>query len=118
MEIKEKNYSEEKLVVFDMIGTLTTEPHLISKVFMTALPGFDRDTVKKYYEEYKIDNISRETFWENVGIKEFEELERKFLDSVLLRERITTLLKEMKKHYRLAILSNILKSGDISCLKI
>ena len=45
-----------------MIGTLTTEPHLISKVFMTALPGFDRDTVKKYYEEYKIDNISRETF--------------------------------------------------------
>lgn len=109
MEIKEKNYSEEKLVVFDMIGTLTTEPHLISQVFLSAIPGLERDVVKKYYEEYKVDNISRETFWENVGIKEFEELERKFLDSIFLRERITTLLKEMKKHYRLAILSNIPK---------
>lgn len=106
MEIKEKSYTEEKLVVFDMIGTLTTEPHLISKVFMTALPGFDRDTVKKYYEAYKIDSISRETFWESIGIKEFEELEKKFLDSVFLREGIIKFLTEMKEHYKLAILSN------------
>ncbi len=109
MNIKTQEYTDEKLVVFDMIGTLTTNPHLISDVFRSVIPNIERDLIKKHYEEYKVDNIRRETFWKNIGIENFEGLERKFLDSILLREGVLELLQKMEEKHLLAILSNIPK---------
>ncbi|MGI5897753.1 MAG: HAD family hydrolase [Candidatus Dojkabacteria bacterium] len=109
MDIKERTYTDQKLVVFDMIGTLTTDPRLISHVFLSTFPNMDRDLVKKHYKEYKVNNIDRETFWKNIGITDFEEAEKKFLNKIELRNGIIELLIQMKQKHKLAILSNISK---------
>lgn len=109
LEIQEQEYSDDKLVVFDMIGTLTTNPHLISEVFHSVFPEIDKTLVKKHYEEYKVDNINRETFWRNIGIKDFEDKEKKFLESITLRDDVFKTLKRMKSLFCLGILSNIPK---------
>ncbi len=107
--IEKREFSDDKLIVFDMIGTLTTNPHLISQIFYLTFPSIDTKLVKKYYEDYKIDKISKEEFWRGVGFEKFSDQESRFLMNISLKEGVVDMLRVLKNHYRLAILSNIPK---------
>lgn len=109
MESEIKQYSNEKVIVFDMIGTLTTNPHLISQIFYLTFPSIDTKTVRKYYEDYKVDRIDRKTFWNSVGFDNFSTQESRFLGNISLKQGVLDMLNVLKKHYKLALFSNIPK---------
>jgi|GEM_PF-7130264 len=102
-------YGNEKLIVFDMIGTLTTNPHLISQIFHLTFPSIDVPMVRKYYAKYSVDKISRKTFWRGVGFQNFPSQEAKFLGNITLKQGVLEMLGELKKDYKLALFSNIPK---------
>ena len=109
MDSKTKQYSNEKLIIFDMIGTLTTNPHLISQIFYLTFPSADIPEVKKYYEDYKVDKIDRKTFWNGVGFENFSTQEARFLGNISLKQGVLDMLKDLKEDYKLALFSNIPK---------
>ena len=102
-------FSDQKLVIFDMIGTLTTERHLVSVIMKEVLPMFKSEKLKKYYEKYKVDEISNKEFWSKLEIGNCYEIEKRILEKVVLREEVPKLLEDLKTKYKLAILSNIPK---------
>jgi HAD superfamily hydrolase (TIGR01549 family)/HAD superfamily hydrolase (TIGR01509 family) len=99
-------YTEEKLGVFDLMGTLTQEEHLISVTLNEVLPDMDYKEVKKQYELYKVDKISNKEFWNSIGVTEYRETEKRFLDKVVLKKGVRKELKKLNKHFKLSILSN------------
>lgn len=101
-----RKYSNEKLVVFDMMGTLTTEPHIISVTMREVLPNMDYKKVKEEYEKFKINKISREEFWNNIGVMDIQKIEEAFLKKLKLKDGIEVVLNKIKKYSKLAILSN------------
>lgn len=109
LKVEEKKYSKEKLVVFDMVGTLTTQPHLISVILGNILVNRDVKDIKKEYELYKVNKISNDEFWKRIGVKNSKEVEERFFNKIRLREGAKKVLKDLRKEYRLAILSNIPK---------
>lgn len=109
LKVEERTYSKEKLVVFDMVGTLTTQPHLISVILGNILVNKDVKDIKKEYELYKVNKISNEEFWKRIGVKNSKEVEERFFKKITLREGATGVLKDLRKGYKLAILSNIPK---------
>ena len=113
MDSKIKKYSNEKLIVFDMIGTLTTNPHLISQVFHLTFPSIDINLVRKYYKNYKLGKISQKQFWKGIGFDNFSTQETRFLGNLALKQGVMEMLEVFKKHYKLALFSNIPKEwGD------
>ena len=109
MDFKNKQFSNDKLIVFDMIGTLTTNPHLISQIFYLTFPSIDTKLVKKYYEDYKVDRIDRKAFWSGVGFDNFSSQEKRFLGNINFKQGVFDMLGLLKKRYKLALFSNIPK---------
>lgn len=109
MITENKQYSNEKAIVFDMIGTLTTNPHLISQIFYLTFPSIDTKLVKKYYEDYKVDRIDRKAFWSGVGFDNFLTQEKRFLENINFKQGVLDMLEVLKKQYKLALFSNIPK---------
>ena len=109
MDSKIKKYSNDKLIVFDMIGTLTTNPHLISQVFHLTFPSIDINLVRKYYKNYKLGKISQKQFWKGIGFDNFSTQETRFLGNLALKQGVIEMLEVLKKHYKLALFSNIPK---------
>lgn len=109
MDSETKQYSNEKLIIFDLIGTLTTNPHLISQIFYLTFPSIDTHLVREYYNDYKIDKIDRKAFWNGVGFDNFSTQEARFLGNISLKQGVLDMLKVFKKYYKLALFSNIPK---------
>ncbi len=109
MDSETKQYSNEKLIIFDLIGTLTTNPHFISQIFYLTFPSINTDLVREYYNDYKIDKIDRKAFWNGVGFDNFSTQEARFLGNISLKQGVLDMLKVFKKYYKLALFSNIPK---------
>ncbi len=109
MGLETKQYSNEKLIIFDLIGTLTTNPHFISQIFYLTFPSINTDLVREYYNDYKIDKIDRKAFWNGVGFDNFSTQEARFLGNISLKQGVLDMLKVFKKYYKLALFSNIPK---------
>jgi putative hydrolase of the HAD superfamily len=105
----EQKSTSEKLIVLDMIGTLTDEIHIVSKYLNELLEGHDRRKIREYYELYKIDQVSRGLFWKQFGVDNIDEYEKRFLNRINFRAEMPDVLSSLKKNYRMAILSNIPK---------
>lgn len=105
------------LVIFDMIGVLTTEPHLVSVTIRNLLPELDITKIKENYEQYKVGEIINFQFWQNLGIKNPENIENTLIDQIKLREEVPQLLESLKDKVTLAILSNIPKEWGNSIIK-
>jgi len=99
---------KEKLIVFDMMGTLTTNPHLVSDILSRFLSKTDKKAIRSAYELYKIDKISNLEFWSRVDAKD-RNIEKKMLKGIELRKETMSVLRTLKRDYRLAILSNVPK---------
>jgi len=91
-----------------MMGTLTTNPHLVSDILSRFFSKTDKKTIRNAYELYKIDKISNLEFWSRVNAKD-QGIEKEMLEGVELREETIDVLDRLKGEYRLAILSNVPK---------
>ncbi len=118
LNIKEKKYSNKKLLIFDMIGVLTNESFLIKSMFQKLNPNIDIDKVQKHYDDYKINKINNKEFWENIGFKNnFVDFEKKLINEIKFRKNTIKVLKELKEKNELALLSNIPKEWGEMILK-
>jgi putative hydrolase of the HAD superfamily len=99
-------YTDGKLVVFDMMGTLTEEEHIISVSLNEVIPDMDYKLVKEQYELYKVNKINNHEFWSNIGVSDYKETEKTFLNKIALKKGVKKYLKKISKHAQLAILSN------------
>jgi HAD superfamily hydrolase (TIGR01509 family) len=108
-KIKQKGYKDnEKMIVFDLSGTLIEEVHTIRNVLhpLTKERGLNLnyEEVRGLYELYKKGNIDETTFNKLIP----KEIEAEFLDKLkILKSSIDTVRYLKKKGYVLGILSNI-----------
>ncbi|MDD3647583.1 MAG: HAD-IA family hydrolase [Candidatus Dojkabacteria bacterium] len=115
--ISKIRYSGKKLVVFDLIGTVTDEPHLVRNI-LTPLLSLPYKRIRKEYAEYNIDSISRNVFWKNLKVTNYEDIESRMIASVKPRVGIFDLLKKLKKKgLSTAILSNMPKEWGREVIK-
>ena len=107
MEESNKDNEKERLVIFDMIGTLTSNPHLISQILHLMIPNKSINLIRREYWNYQVSRISKSTFWNNIGVANYEDFEERFLSKILFKMGVLEMATRMKKDSRLAILSNI-----------
>lgn len=114
LDIEGKERKGGKIVVFDMMGTIFKEGHIISKMLVPLLHEKEIDKsykeVKSAYVEYSKGEISQEEFRELVP----KEIEKEFLDSMEINKEVLKIIKNWKsREVALGILSNIPKPwGD------
>lgn len=106
LKLKKIKYSNKKLLVFDLIGTLTQQQHIISENLFNLIK-IDKNILKQNYDLFKINEISQDKFWKNLNIKDFKKIEQLFLDSINIEKSSINLLKILNKRYQLVLLSNI-----------
>ncbi|MGI6443784.1 MAG: HAD family hydrolase [Candidatus Dojkabacteria bacterium] len=107
MEESNKDNEKERLVIFDMIGTLTSNPHLISQILHLMIPNKSINLIRREYWNYQVSRISKSTFWNNIGVANYKDFEERFLSKILFKMGVLEMATRMKKDSRLAILSNI-----------
>ena len=117
LNIKRTEYSAKKVIVFDMLGTLTTNAHLVSSILTKLLPDRKRDDIKREYELYKVGKISGDEFWKRLNVDNPATFERGLFSKIRLRKGVMALLDELSRKYDLAILSNIPKEWGASISK-
>lgn len=106
LKISDTTYSEKRLIAIDLNGTLTTESHIVAKLLRAVVPK-NYKLLKTQYEDYKVSRISNRTFWRNLGVDDPRKTEQRFFKQFTLRNDVIKLLTDLKKHYSLAILSNM-----------
>ncbi len=94
------------IVAFDTMGVLFPEAHMVRNGLMKVLPNRDYSTVKHFYNLYTLGRISREEFWSRLNIKDFEKVERKFLNLFDIDKDVFDVLRYLKQKYRLGIITN------------
>jgi FMN phosphatase YigB (HAD superfamily) len=105
-----------KCVVFDLMGVIFSEGHIIRKILHPMLENrFSYDYVKKMYLEYTDGNLKNEDFWRKFFPKgSYKEFERKFLDSIQIDKDFYMVNKELKRRkLKLAVLSHLPKEWGI-----
>lgn len=113
LKISTLDYSPKPLVIFDLIGTLTTEPHLVRKTLSQVLAKnnikVEYQKVKTLYEKLKVGAITDEDFWLGVGARPEEQgsLEDRLIDQIQLRQESMQAISDVSRNCYTAILSNI-----------
>ncbi len=105
LKIKKKTFRNRKMVVFDLMGGLFDEPHIIKNVLSPLMKNkISYKKLKKIYEKYSLGRISQREFQKTVP----EYIEKEAIDSVSLKKDMIKTIKWLrKKKYMLGILSNI-----------
>lgn len=115
--VEDHIYSDQKLVVFDLMGTLTTEGHLVKVILSEVISKYGKATPEKIsetYERYKVAEIDDAEFWEEVGVTKIADAEREMLKKVEPFPGVNEMLVELKKIVKIAILSNLpARWGDL-----
>jgi putative hydrolase of the HAD superfamily len=97
-----------QLVAFDLFGVIIEEGHLVRNVLRPLLPsGHAQARVKPLYNDYNLARIDEQAFWSGLGIEDFAEIRRAFLDAFRLDPDYAEILEALAARYRLAILSNL-----------
>jgi putative hydrolase of the HAD superfamily len=108
--ITQKKLITKQVIVFDLMGALFTEGHIISKMLLPLLTKkkikIDYKKLKESYIEYTLGKITQKEFWKIIPQK----FEKEFLDSMKLDKDVLRVIEYLKKRgYLLGILSNIPK---------
>ncbi len=112
--IRRKTFSKGKMIVFDLMGNLFREGHIIHNLLLPILHRenikVDYKTLKNLYVEYSLGLVNRKEFHRIVP----EKIEKEFLNSIELDNEAFKIIKWLKKKgLFLGVLSNIPKEwGD------
>ncbi|MCD6381560.1 MAG: HAD family hydrolase [Candidatus Aenigmarchaeota archaeon] len=94
------------IIAFDIMGVLFPESHMVRNGLMKVLPNHDYSAVKHFYNLYTIGQISRKEFWSKLNVRNFKEIEEKFLDLFSIDKDIFNVLEYLKQKYKLGIITN------------
>lgn len=100
------------VVIFDMMGVIFTEGHIIKDVLHPMLqqrfPGLTYEVVKEPYEHYSTGQLNRLGFWLALRIRDHKGYEKKFLDSLKLNPEFLETAKYLKsKGHEIIIFTNL-----------
>ncbi|MBU5557483.1 MAG: HAD-IA family hydrolase [Candidatus Aenigmatarchaeota archaeon] len=100
------------VLIFDMMGIIFTEGHIIKNVLHPMLqkrfPGLTYEAVKEPYDRYSIGQLNRLGFWLALGIKDYEQFEKEFLDSFKLAPDFIEMAEYLRsKGHEIIIFSNM-----------
>lgn len=109
-------YSNEKMVIFDLIGTISPAYHLVSIVLSDLLKQ-SPDEIRPAYEKYKTGEIQCEEFWKIMGVVDYKQMESELIRKLSPRKAMLKVLEILKQKYRLVILSNIPKEWGYAVVK-
>lgn len=116
INIKKKKYLKDKLIIFDLIGTISLTRHLVSIVLEKLLKKSPEE-IRPVYEKYKVGKISQKEFWQAMNITDFMEIENDLINSIKPRELMFKILKNLSKKHHLVVLSNIPKEWGYALVK-
>jgi len=110
LNIRKKHLSHKKIVIFDLMGTIFKESHIIKNLFYPIAKKrriiTDYNQLKGIYSKYCLGEISQKSFWKIIP----RDIEKEFLDSIKLNKNILKISGWLKnKGYLLGILSNMPK---------
>lgn len=110
LNLDKRNLISRKVLVFDLMGNIFKEGHVIKNLLFPILirNGIktDYNRLKEIYVNYSIGRLTQKQFRKSVP----KEIEKEFLDSMKLDEKMLKDIKLFKKkRYLLGILSNIPK---------
>lgn len=114
--IKEKQFSERKLLVLDFVGTLTNEKNIIEEVLCTFIhkePAF----VSAEYQLFRQGQIEEAAFWYKLGISEMTKAHKSIDASVTIRKSVVALLNRLAKNYTLVLLTDFPRQWGRSIMK-
>ena len=115
--LERRKYVESSLVVFDLVGTMTKERHLVSTLLAEILRKGKED-IRPSYELYKEGKVRKEEFWKSFGIEEYDEYEDRVIAGLGIDENMLKVIKDLnEKGFKLTILSNIPKEWGYAFLK-
>ncbi len=100
-----------KLIAFDLMGVIFTEPHIISNLLYSLLPEpKDYAFIKEKYSLYTKGKISNQEFWKSVykGYN-YEDFEKTYLDKIKIDKDYKEIINYLKQKYELGIISNLPK---------
>jgi len=106
-------YSSKSLLIFDLVGTLTTESHLVRdtlrKVLQKKKIRYNYSVAKKAYEALKVSEISDDEFWGKIGVPHDIQLDTEIvlINAIKLRSDVTSILSSLHQKHKTALLSNI-----------
>jgi len=100
------------VVIFDLMGTIFTESHIIQNVLHPMLqkrfPGLSYDVVKEAYNKYSIGKMNRLGFWLAMCVKDYDAFEKKYLDTFKLNPDFMSIIKYLKaKGHEIVIFTNL-----------
>jgi FMN phosphatase YigB (HAD superfamily) len=111
-----EEFTQDKLIILDLIGTLTKHNHLRSEV-LTKEFELSLNHVTEPYEQYKVNEIPKKEFWKKLGIENYKEAEERLLSYMELKPEAIKLIKKLQGKAKLAILSNIPKDWGEAIIK-
>lgn len=83
-----------KTIIFDLMGVIFPEGHVIKKIFHPLLGG-DYANIKAAYNEYARGKIGNAEFLQRTGIDKTQEA--RFLDAIRIDAEAVTVLPELKR---------------------
>jgi putative hydrolase of the HAD superfamily len=131
-----------KWIIFDVMGVIFTvgddTNDLLVPFIQESNPHISRETINAAYLRASLGQISSRQFWNEVGLHEYPQIEKAYLDSRLtLDPGFKSMAKRLQKHFHLGLLSNdvsewsvylrkrhrldffptVVISGDVGCRK-
>jgi HAD superfamily hydrolase (TIGR01509 family) len=100
-----------KWIIFDVMGVIFTvgddTNDLLVPFIQESNPHISRETINAVYLRASLGQISSRQFWNEVGLYEYPQIEKTYLDSQLTLDRsFKSMAKRVKKRFRLGLLSN------------
>jgi putative hydrolase of the HAD superfamily len=96
-------------LILDVGGVIFKEKSAVKNLLAPLLEGRARVSAKKLAENYDLYStgmLTREGFWQNLGIENFSDIEKIFLDSFELNQGYYSFVESASRAYTLAILAN------------
>lgn len=103
------------MICFDLFGVILKEGHLISNALLPMLPdNCDQQQLKRSYDAFNLAHITELEFWSSIGQLPYQNLRQQFLDQFELDANYPLIVRQLRPHYRLSILSNLPPDWAIS----
>jgi putative hydrolase of the HAD superfamily len=105
LHLEKITYSRKKLLVFDFIGTLTNEKHVVEEVIR---PFVHKEVpyVRAEFELLLRGQITEPEFWYRVGIGDITKARKAINAAISIRKSIATMIKNLSETYELVLLTD------------
>jgi putative hydrolase of the HAD superfamily len=106
--MKNFDISNYKNIAFDIFGVLITEGDVIKGALNNILPKEKQGKhVKELYIQHSVGNIGDEEFWKRIGVVDWKEFRKEYLNLFKIDPDYQIFLKSLPKSISTGIISNV-----------